>query len=138
MAEALGTAAPSRPRALTIRKLTAPPPSDPGLRIAFEEALAGYHEGDRRCALFYRGELLARHRRVQDGNPILHAETTCFLQCRAIARPGLSRRSCIPPYRPGYMRSGASLLFGALTFVIGESRTRIHAADDWPCLRHRS
>ena len=42
--------------------LSAPPPSDPGLSVAFEEALAGYHEGGLPigASLFYRGELIGR------------------------------------------------------------------------------
>ena len=84
------------------------------------------------AALFHRGKLIARgrNRRVQDGNPILHAEMTCFQNAGRL--PASVYRECVlySTLSPCYMCSGASLLFGVPTFVVGESRT-IRAADDW-------
>lgn len=113
---------------------TAALPADPGLRIAYEEALAGYHEGGLPigAALFHRGELIARgrNRRVQDGNPILHAEMTCFQNAGRLAPSVYREATLYSTLSPCYMCSGAALLFGVPRMVVGESRT-ILAADDW-------
>jgi cytosine deaminase len=114
--------------------LSAPPPSDPGLRIAFEEALAGYQEGGLPigASLFYRGELIGRgrNRRVQDGNPILHAEMSCLQNAGRLPTSVYREAVLYSTLSPCYMCSGAALLFGVPTMVVGESRT-IRAADDW-------
>lgn len=114
--------------------LTAPPPADPFLRVAFEEALAGYHEGGLPigAALIYRGEVIGRghNRRVQDGNPILHAEMSCFQNAGRLAPEVYREATLYSTLSPCYMCSGATLLFGVRRMVVGESRT-IHAADDW-------
>jgi cytosine deaminase len=114
--------------------LKAAPPSDPGLRVAFEEALAGYHEGGLPIgsSLFYRGELIGRgrNRRVQDGNPILHAEMSCFQSAGRLPSSVYREAVLYSTLSPCYMCSGASLLFGVPNFVVGDSRT-ILAADDW-------
>ena len=114
--------------------LIAAPPADPFLRIAFEEALAGYHEGGLPigAALVYRGEVIGRghNRRVQDGNPILHAEMSCFQNAGRLAPEIYRDATLYSTLSPCYMCSGATLLFGVKTFMIGESRT-ILAADDW-------
>jgi cytosine deaminase len=114
--------------------LNAPPPSDPGLRVAFEEALAGYREGGLPigASLFYRGELLGRgrNRRVQDGNPILHAEMACFQAAGRLPASVYREATLYSTLSPCYMCSGASLLFGVSRIVVGESRT-ILAADEW-------
>jgi cytosine deaminase len=114
--------------------LTAPPPTDPGLRIAFEEALAGYHEGGLPigAALFHRGQLIARgrNRRVQDGNPILHAEMACFQNAGRLPAAVYREATLYSTLSPCYMCGGAALLFGVPNVVVGENRT-IRAADDW-------
>jgi cytosine deaminase len=114
--------------------LIAPPPSDPGLRAAFEEALAGYREGGLPigAALFYRGELIGRgrNRRVQDGNPILHAEMACFQNAGRLPASVYREATLYSTLSPCYMCGGASLLFGVPNMVVGESRT-ILAGDEW-------
>jgi len=114
--------------------LTAPLPVDPGLRVAFEEALAGYREGGLPigAALFCRGELIGRgrNRRVQDGNPILHAEMTCFQNAGRLPSSVYREATLYSTLSPCYMCSGAALLFGVPHMVVGESRT-ILAADEW-------
>jgi cytosine/creatinine deaminase len=114
--------------------LSAPPPADPGLRVAYEEALAGYREGGLPigAALFHRGELIGRgrNRRVQDGNPILHAEMSCFQNAGRLPAGAYRETVLYSTLSPCYMCSGASLLFGVPRIVVGESRT-IRAADDW-------
>jgi cytosine/creatinine deaminase len=114
--------------------LQAPPPANPGLRIAYEEALAGYREGGLPigAALFHQGKLIGRgrNRRVQDGNPILHAEMTCFQNAGRLPAAAYREAVLYSTLSPCYMCSGASLLFGVPRIVVGESRT-IRAADDW-------
>lgn len=114
--------------------LSAPPPADPGLRVAFEEALAGYREGGLPigAALFHQGKLIGRgrNRRVQEGNPILHAEMTCFRNAGRLPAETYQESVLYSTLSPCYMCSGASLLFGVPRIVVGESRT-IRAADDW-------
>jgi cytosine deaminase len=110
------------------------PPADLGLRVAFEEALAGYQEGGLPigAALLYRGEVIGRgrNRRVQDGNPILHAEMSCFQQAGRLPASVYREATLYSTLSPCYMCSGAALLFGVPRMVVGESRT-ILAADDW-------
>jgi cytosine/creatinine deaminase len=114
--------------------LSALPPEDPGLRVAYEEALAGYHEGGLPigAALFLHGELIGRgrNRRVQDGNPILHAEMSCFQSAGRLPASAYRKAVLYSTLSPCYMCGGASLLFGVPRIVVGESRT-IRAADDW-------
>jgi cytosine/creatinine deaminase len=114
--------------------VSAPPPTDPGLRIAYEEALAGYREGGLPigAALFHRGKLIGRgrNRRVQDGNPILHAEMACFQNAGRLPAAVYRDSVLYSTLSPCFMCSGASLLFGVPKVVVGESRT-IRAADDW-------
>ena len=61
--------------------LSAPPPSDPGLAVAFEEALAGYHEGGLPigASLFYRGELIGRVERDRDADEGLNPDVVAAL-----------------------------------------------------------
>lgn len=114
--------------------LTAEPPVDIGLRAAFEEALAGYHEGGLPigAALIHQGELIGRgrNRRVQDGSPILHAEMDCFQNAGRLPSSVYREATLYSTLSPCYMCGGASLLFGVPRMVVGESRT-ILAADDW-------
>ena len=114
--------------------LISPPPTDPGMRIAFDEALAGYREGGLPigAALFYRGECIGRghNRRVQDGNPILHAEMSCFQSAGRLSAAVYAEATLYSTLSPCYMCSGATLLFGVPRMVVGESRT-IWGADDW-------
>jgi cytosine deaminase len=114
--------------------VSAPLPTDLGLRVAYEEALAGYREGGLPigAALLYRGEVIGRgrNRRVQDGNPILHAEMSCFQQAGRLPASVYREATLYSTLSPCFMCSGAALLFGVPRMVVGESRT-ILAADDW-------
>jgi len=96
--------------------------------------LAGYREGGVPigAALFHRGRLIGRgrNRRVQEGNPILHAEMTCFQNAGRLPASIYRETVLYSTLSPCYMCSGATLLFGVPRIVIGESRT-IRAADDW-------
>jgi cytosine deaminase len=108
--------------------------TDPFLRAAFDEAVVGYHAGGLPIGsvLIRDGKIIGRghNRRVQDGNPILHAEMSCFQNAGRL--PPAVYRECTmySTLSPCYMCSGAMLLFGVPRVVIGESRT-IKAADDF-------
>lgn len=108
--------------------------TDPFLQAAFAEALAGYDEGGLPIGsvLVRDGEIIARghNRRVQDANPILHAEMSCLQNAGRL--PSSTYRECTiySTLSPCFMCSGAMLLFGVPRVVIGESRS-VEAADNW-------
>ncbi len=108
--------------------------TDPFLRAAFDEAVAGYHAGGLPIGsvLVRDRKIIGRghNRRVQDGNPILHAEMSYFQDAGRL--PSTVYRECTiySTLSPCYMCSGAMLLFGVPRVVIGESRT-VKAADDF-------
>ena len=95
------------------------------LRIAYEEALAGYHEGG--CPI---GSVLAegdrivargRNQRVQGGDPIAHGEMDCL---RNAGRQKSYRKMTIyTSLSPCMMCSGTIVQFGIPRVVIGENQT---------------
>lgn len=96
------------------------------LAVAREEAEAGKAEGGVPigAALFDRdGKLLGRghNRRVQDGDPSLHAETAAFRA--AGRRPHYRDTIMVTTLSPCWYCSGLVRQFGILHVVIGESRT---------------
>ena len=105
--------------------LTQPTDEDLGfLKIAFEEARAGYEEGGVPvgAAMVAGGEVIARGRNglVQEGNPILHGETACLR--RAGRGVDYSRVTLYTSLSPCAMCSGAIVLFGIPKVVIGEAQ----------------
>ncbi|MEV4610998.1 nucleoside deaminase [Kitasatospora sp. NPDC049258] len=96
------------------------------LAVAVEEARAGLAEGGIPigAALFGAdGELLGRghNRRVQDGDPSMHAETAAF---RAAGRlRGYGRTTMVTTLSPCWYCSGLVRQFGIGRVVIGEART---------------
>lgn len=109
-------------------------PSDPFLAAAFEEALQGYEEGGLPIGsvLVRCGEIIGRgrNRRVQDGNPIMHAEMNCFQNAGRLLPATYRECTLYSTLSPCYMCGGTTLLFGVPRLVIGESRT-IKAVDAW-------
>ncbi len=103
-------------------------------RVAHEEALAGYREGGLPigAALVYRGQVIGRgrNRRVQEGNPILHAEMHCYQTAGRLAPHIYAECTLYTTLSPCYMCGGTTLLFGVPRMVIGENRT-IHGCDEW-------
>ncbi|MFD9130600.1 nucleoside deaminase [Kitasatospora sp. NPDC059571] len=103
------------------------------LAVALEEARAGLAEGGIPigAALFGPdGELLGRgrNRRVQDGDPSMHAETAAF---RAAGRlRGYGRTTMVTTLSPCWYCSGLVRQFGIGQVVIGEART-FHGGHDW-------
>lgn len=114
--------------------LNSPRPTDPFLAAALDEAIAGYHEGGLRIGsvLVRDGKIIGRgrNRRVQAGNPILHAEMSCFQDAGRLTPEVYRECTLYTTLSPCHMCGGASLLFGVPRIVVGESRT-IKAADDF-------
>jgi cytosine/creatinine deaminase len=103
------------------------------LDVALAEARAGLAEGGIPigAALFAAdGTLLGRghNRRVQDGDPSMHAETAAF---RAAGRQrDYSSTIMVTTLSPCWYCSGLVRQFGIGTVLIGEART-FHGGHDW-------
>jgi creatinine deaminase len=103
------------------------------LEVALEEAVAGQQEGGIPigAALFGRdGQLLGRghNRRVQDGDPSMHAETAAF---RAAGRqPSYRGTTMVTTLSPCWYCSGLVRQFGIPRLVVGEDRT-FAGQHDW-------
>ncbi|WNI19450.1 nucleoside deaminase [Actinacidiphila sp. ITFR-21] len=103
------------------------------LGVAIEEARAGLAEGGIPigAALFGPdGQVLGRghNRRVQDGDPSAHGETSAF---RAAGRlRGYGRTTMVTTLSPCWYCSGLVRQFGIGHVVIGEART-FHGGHDW-------
>ena len=103
------------------------------LDVALDEARAGLAEGGIPigAALFAAdGTLLGRghNRRVQDGDPSMHAETAAF---RAAGRQRDYRKTVmVTTLSPCWYCSGLMRQFGIGAVVIGESRT-FTGGHDW-------
>ena len=103
------------------------------LAVALEEARTGLAEGGIPigAALFGPdGELLGRghNRRVQDGDPSMHAETAAF---RAAGRlRGYGRTTMVTTLSPCWYCSGLVRQFGIGRLVVGEART-FQGGHDW-------
>jgi len=103
------------------------------LAVAVEEARAGLAEGGIPigAALFGpEGEVLGRghNRRVQDGDPSMHAETAAF---RAAGRlRGYGRTTMVTTLAPCWYCSGLVRQFGIGRVVVGEART-FTGGQDW-------
>ncbi|HEY4453193.1 MAG TPA: nucleoside deaminase [Pseudonocardiaceae bacterium] len=97
------------------------------------EARAGADEGGVPigAALFHRdGTLLGRghNRRVQDGDPSMHAETAAFRN--AGRRPGYADTVMVTTLSPCWYCSGLVRQFGIGAVLIGESTT-FTGGHDW-------
>ncbi|MGE0297262.1 nucleoside deaminase [Pseudonocardia sp.] len=105
----------------------------PLLDVALDEARAGLAAGGIPigAALFRAdGTLLGRghNRRVQDGDPSMHAETSAF---RAAGRQRDYRTTImVTTLSPCWYCSGLVRQFGIGAVVIGEART-FHGGHDW-------
>jgi cytosine/creatinine deaminase len=93
------------------------------LRIAYEEALAGYNEGG--CpigAALAEGERLVaqgRNQRVQGGNPIAHGEMDCLR--KAGRQQSYRRMTLYTSLSPCMMCTGTIIQFGTPRVVVGEN-----------------
>lgn len=103
------------------------------LRVALEEARAGLEEGGVPigAALFERGGRLlgrGRNRRVQDGDPSMHAETNAFRN--AGRRRDYRDAVMVTTLAPCWYCSGLVRQFGIGRVVVGESRN-FRGGLDW-------
>lgn len=103
------------------------------LEVALAEARTGLAEGGIPigAALFdSAGSLLGsgRNRRVQDGDPSMHAETNAFRN--AGRRRGYRDTVMVTTLAPCWYCSGLIRQFGIGTLVIGESRT-FQGGESW-------
>jgi cytosine/creatinine deaminase len=109
------------------------PDAEAMLAVALEEARAGLAEGGIPigAALFGAdGTLLGRghNRRVQDGDPSMHAETAAF---RAAGRQRTySGTTMVTTLSPCWYCSGLVRQFGISRVLIGEART-FYGGHDW-------
>lgn len=126
-------------------------PIDPFLRAAIDEARSGMDEGGIPIGsvLVHDGEILGRghNRRVQSGSAILHGEMDA-LEAAGRQPASVYRNSTLyTTLSPCAMCSGAILLYGIPTVVIGENRTflgeeallrergvRVEVVDDAECV----
>lgn len=94
------------------------------MRLAYEEARAGYEEGGVPvgAVMEENGEVIGRgrNRRVQDGNPISHGETDCMRN--AGRRPDYSKVTMYTTLSPCMMCTGTIIQFGIKRVVIGEDK----------------
>jgi creatinine deaminase len=97
---------------------------DPFMQAAIEEACLGQSEGGipigsvlvRNTIIIGRGH----NRRVQEGDPIIHAEIDCL---RNAGRIGTYRDTVLySTLMPCYLCAGAAVQFGIKKVVVGESR----------------
>ena len=93
------------------------------LRMAYEEALAGFNEGG--CpigSVLAEGERLiarGRNQRVQQGDPIAHGEMDCLR--KAGRQKSYRRMTLYTSLSPCMMCTGTILQFGIPRVVVGEA-----------------
>lgn len=94
------------------------------LRIAYEEALAGFNEGG--CpigSVLARGDRLVaqgRNQRVQQGDPIAHGEMDCLR--KAGRQQSYRNMSLYTSLSPCMMCAGTIVQFGIKRVVVGENK----------------
>ncbi len=98
---------------------------DEFMQVAIDEARKGLAEGGIPIgsALVKDGKLIAsgHNKRVQDGDPVTHAEIDCL---RNAGRIGSFHNTVLySTLMPCYLCSGAVVQFGIKKVIVGESRT---------------
>jgi len=105
---------------------------DPFLKAALDEAKKGLAEGGIPIGsvLVKEGQIIGRghNKRVQEKNPVMHAETDCLKNAGRIGHyRGTTLYSTLMPC---YFCAGAVIQFGIKKVVVGESRT-FAGAREW-------
>lgn len=104
-----------------------------GLDIAIEEALAGREEGGIPIgsALLVDGEVVGRghNRRVQQDSAILHGEMDALENAGRLPASTYRRATIYTTLSPCDMCSGAMILYGIPTVIVGENQTFLGAED---------
>ncbi|MDJ0910198.1 MAG: nucleoside deaminase [Woeseiaceae bacterium] len=97
------------------------------MAAAIEEAKAGLAEGGIPIGsvLVIDGEIVGRghNRRVQQGSAVLHAEMDCLENAGRLSASDYRKAVLYSTLSPCDMCSGAILLYGIPTVVIGENET---------------
>jgi len=97
------------------------------MRIAYDEAVQGQSEGGIPIgsALVIDGRVVGRghNRRVQRGSAILHAEMDCLENAGRLTAADYQRATLYSTLSPCDMCSGAALLYGIPTIIVGEHET---------------
>ena len=100
---------------------------DEFLQAAIAEARQGLSEGGIQIGsvLVIDGEIVGRgnNRRVQLGNPILHAEMDCLANAGRLKASDYARATLYSTLSPCDMCSGTALLYAIPHVVVGENRT---------------
>jgi len=103
------------------------------LGIALEEAQMGYQEGGIPIGsvIVHKEKIIGRghNRRVQQGNPILHAEMDALQNAGRLPASVYTECTLYTTLSPCIMCSGAILLYRIRHVVIGENRTFKGAED---------
>jgi cytosine deaminase len=102
--------------------------ADPFLEAAIDEAKAGLADHDGipiGSVLVVDGAIVGRghNKRVQQGNPILHAEMDCLANAGRLRASDYRRATLYTTLSPCDMCSGAILLYKIPKVIIGENRT---------------
>ncbi len=126
----LANLAPGSARA-TESPAKAPPAADEFMKAAIEEAKKGLSEGGVPigAVLVRKGEIIAagHNRRVQQGDPIAHAEIECLRQ--AGRQPTYKDTVLYTTLMSCYMCSAAVIQFGIPKVIVGESVNSPGAAE---------
>jgi cytosine/creatinine deaminase len=100
---------------------------DEYLHEAYLEALKGLSEGGIPIGsvLVIDGKIVGRghNRRVQSGNPILHAEMDCLQNAGRLKASDYQRATLVSTLSPCWMCSGTALLYKIPRIIIGENQT---------------
>jgi creatinine deaminase len=99
---------------------------DAGMQAAIDEMLQGLAEGGIPIgsALVRDGLVIAvgHNKRVQDGDPITHAEIDCLRHAGRPGKGGFRNATLYSTLMPCYLCSGAAVQFGIKRVIVGESR----------------
>ncbi|KAI0137016.1 cytosine deaminase [Xylariales sp. AK1849] len=99
-----------------------------GLSLAIEEARLSFQEGGipiGAALIASDGKVLGRghNMRVQNGNPILHGETSCLQNAGRLPSTAYKGSTMYTTLSPCDMCTGACILYGIGRVVIGENKT---------------
>ena len=100
---------------------------DPFLQAAIDEAQAGWDEGGIPIGsvLVHNGEIIGRghNKRIQQSSPTLHGEMDALENAGRLAAAIYRESTLYTTLSPCSMCSGAILLYGIPSVVVGENRT---------------
>ena len=99
---------------------------DQGMQAAIDEMKRGLAEGGIPIgsSLVLNGEVVAagHNKRVQDGDPITHAEIDCLRNAGRLGAAKFHRATLYSTLMPCYLCSGAAVQFGIKKVIVAESR----------------